>query len=145
MKGPLAVLLDLAQRQCDDAAKALAAQAAAREECRRRGALLERYRGEYVARLEGAARGGIDGGWLRNMRRFLDRIDEAQRQQRLDNETSARRFDEARAAWQAAQRRREAYAALDHRRVAVEALGERRAEQRAQDEAAARSTRPQGG
>jgi flagellar FliJ protein len=141
MRSPLAVLIDLAQRQCDDAAKALAARAAAHDEARQRGAVLERYRGEYAERLMQTARDGIDADSLREMRRFLARIDEAQAQQQRDAEACVRRLGEARDAWQAAQRRFEAFAALGRRREACRALATRRTEQRGQDEAAARRIR----
>jgi flagellar FliJ protein len=141
MNRPLAVLIELAQRRCDDAARALAGRAAACEDARQRGTLLERYRGEYTAQLDKTARAGIDGAALRNMHHFLVRVDEAHAQQQRDVETCARRFEEARAAWQAARRKFEAFAALDRRREAAEALGARRAEQRGQDEAAARRFR----
>lgn len=141
MRSPLAVLIELSQRRCDDAARALAARAAEREDAARRGTLLERYRLEYTAQLERTARAGVDGAALRNMRHFLDRLDEAGVQQQREAEDRARRFAEARTAWQAAQRKFEAFAALDRRRVAAAALRERRAEQRGQDEASARRHR----
>lgn len=141
MRTPLDTLIELAQRRCDEAAKALAAHLKLRGELQHRGATLERYRSDYVLRLDTAARAGIDGASLRNLRRFLARLDEAQAQQERDSQACQARLAQAQAAWHAAQRRMEAFATLDRRRDATQALHARRIEQRTQDEAAARVIR----
>ncbi len=141
MRTPLDTLIELAQRRCDEAATALAAHRKVQGELQHRGATLGRYRSDYVLRLESAARAGIDGASLRNLRRFLGRLDEAQAQQERDAQACQARVAQAQAAWQAAQRRMEAFAALDRRRDMALALQARRVEQRLQDEAAARVIR----
>jgi flagellar FliJ protein len=141
MRTPLDTLIELAERRCDEAAKVLAAHLKVQAELQHRGATLEQYRSDYLLRLETVARAGIDGASLRNLRRFLARLDEAQAQQQRDAQACQARVAQARAAWQAAQRKMEAFAALERRRDAAQALHVRRIEQRVQDEAAARVIR----
>jgi flagellar FliJ protein len=146
MKPSLALLLEIARRRCEEAARALAAASAAHAESERQGELLERYRAEYADRLAAAARCGIGGESLRQQHRFLDRLDAAREEQRREAERARARLAQARALWRSAERRREAYAALERRRAAAAALGARRAEQCTQDEiaaAGARSRAPQ--
>lgn len=141
MRTPLDTLIELAQGRCDEAAKALGAHLRMQRELQHRGATLEQYRSDYLLRLETAARAGIDGASLRNLLRFLCRIDAAQAQQQHDAQACETRVAQAQAAWQAAQRRMEAFATLDRRRDAALALQARRVEQRLQDEVAARTIR----
>lgn len=141
MRTPLDTLIELAQGRCDEAAKVFAAHLRMQGELQHRGATLDQYRSDYLLRLETAARAGIDGASLRNLLRFLYRIDAAQAQQQHDAQACETRVAQAQAAWQAAQRRMEAFATLDRRRDAALAIQARRVEQRLQDEVAAQTIR----
>jgi flagellar FliJ protein len=142
MRGPLRILIELAERSRDQAARVLASELAALHTTRGRSELLGRYYADYAARAERQARAGIEGGTLRDLKRFLARIDDVQAQQALEHASLERRVAAARSAWSDAERRLQAYHALERRRDAVAAARERRAEQRQQDELSARRTHP---
>jgi len=99
MRTPLDTLIELAQGRCDEAAKALGVHLRMQGELQHRGATLEQYRSDYLLRLETAARAGIDGASLRNLLRFLRRIDAAQAQQQHDAQACETRVAQAQAAW----------------------------------------------
>jgi flagellar export protein FliJ len=141
MAGPWRVMIELAQRRCDAAARALAGEHSAQTAVRARGALLEQYRADTLARIDAATREGIAGGALRELRRFAARLERGRAQQQRDEAEGAARVEQANSAWSAARRKLEAFAALRRRREAAANARAQRAEQRMHDETAARRAR----
>jgi flagellar export protein FliJ len=138
MRGPLRILIEMAERGRARAARALAGELAALRTTQGRGELLERYYADYLARAEQRARAGIEGGTLRDLKRFIARIDDAHAQQAREHAALEQRVAAARSEWNEAERRLQAFRALARRREALAEARERRAEQRQQDELSAR-------
>jgi flagellar FliJ protein len=103
--------------------------------------MLERYRGEYRARLsEGSAR-GVTPDELRNFRDFLERLEQAIAQQRAETQALARGVEECRGRWLSESRREKSFGVLAERALSAEREREARRLQKQTDEFSARKAR----
>lgn len=135
---PFSTLIELARNQTDEASRRLGRLQRAQLGAREQLALLERYRGEYLAQLDERMAQGLATDELRNFQQFIDTLDAAIEQQRRHAEQATQHLDHGRLAWQQSARKLGAYDTLADRlrRHALLALGRR--EQRDTDERAAR-------
>lgn len=133
---------DVATRRTDAAAHLLADRISGLDAARRQLEELNRFRHEYTLRPDAGPAAAVTIAALRNRQQFIARIDEAIAQQQQNVRQSARRLDEARAAWLQSHSRS---VALDHtvdRYRAEERARDERSEQAMLDERAQRPEQP---
>jgi flagellar FliJ protein len=137
-KSALDTLIELAQRDTDDAAKRLGAALAAAEETEQKLVMLMNYREDYAMKLDAAQVAGITPMAYRNFVAFLDKLDSAINGQREVVRHAGNKRAAEQTAWQACERKRLSYRTLSER-AASEALRiENKRDQKQMDEHAAR-------
>jgi flagellar FliJ protein len=134
----LDTLIELAQRETDDAAKRLGAALKAVDECEQKLTMLLGYRDDYAIRLDAAQVAGITPMAYRNFVAFMDKLDIAINGQREVIKHAQHKSAMEKTAWQASERKRLSYRTLSER-AATEALRlENKLDQKQMDEHAAR-------
>lgn len=134
----LDTLIELAQRETDDAAKRLGAALKAVEECEQKLTMLLGYREDYAAKLDAAQLAGITPMAYRNFVAFMDKLEIAINGQREVIKHAQYKAGTEKTAWQASERKRLSYRTLNER-AATEALRrENKLDQKQMDEHAAR-------
>lgn len=134
----LDTLIELAQRDTDDAAKRLGAALKAVDECEQKLTMLLGYRDDYALRLDAAQVAGITPMAYRNFVAFMDKLDIAINGQRDVIKHAQHKSAMEKTAWQASERKRLSYRTLSER-AATEALRlENKLDQKQMDEHAAR-------
>jgi flagellar FliJ protein len=134
----LQTVLDLMRNRNDQATQDLARLIAAERDGRKKLALLLQYRDEYAARFQQAAQEGLAQPAWRNYRDFLERLDDAIREQLQAVHQQATHTAAGQEDWQRQRSRLQAFATLAERHRASETQRESRQEQKTQDEFAAR-------
>jgi flagellar FliJ protein len=134
----LATLIDLAQRETDDAAKRLGAALKAEGECEQKLTMLLGYRDDYAARLDAAQMAGITPMAYRNFVAFMDKLDIAINGQREVIKHAQHKSGVEKAAWQACERKRLSYRTLNERAAAETLRRENKLDQKQMDEHANR-------
>jgi len=134
----LDTLIELAQRETDDAAKRLGAALKAVDECEQKLTMLLGYREDYAAKLDAAQLAGITPMAYRNFVAFMDKLEIAINGQREVIKHAQHKAGVEKAAWQASERKRLSYRTLNER-AAIESLRrENKLDQKQMDEHAAR-------
>lgn len=134
----LETLIELAQRDTDDAAKRLGAALKSVEEGEQKLAMLLGYRQDYALKLDAAQVTGITPMAYRNFVAFMDKLDIAINGQREVIKHAQHKAGVEKTAWQACERKRLSYRTLNER-AATEALRvENKRDQKQMDEHAAR-------
>jgi flagellar FliJ protein len=134
----LDTLIDLAQRDCDAAAKRLGAALKAGEECEAKLTMLLGYRDDYAMRLDAAQVAGITPMAYRNFVAFLDKLDNAINGQREVTKHAHHKSAAEKTSWQASERKRLSYRTLSERAAAETLRIENKRDQKQVDEFAAR-------
>lgn len=132
-------LITVAQNKADSAAIKVGQLSARRGASEQKHTVLKDYRDEYRARLEAAVLRGAPGSEVRNFRAFLEKLDEAVRQQEKEVEFWRAQIDTANGQWQQEKRSLNSFNTISARREAVVSRTHARREQKQQDEFAARS------
>lgn len=141
---PLKLLIELAQKDVDEAARLLGERQSQRANVERQLEAIRQYRHEYRTRMQTATLSGMAGCDWRNFQQFIDTLDTAIGQQAMLLEQADQRLEMARREWQVQQRRLNSFGTLASREQArVDARTARR-EQKENDEFAARSLRRRG-
>ncbi|EXI71117.1 MAG TPA: flagellar export protein FliJ [Candidatus Accumulibacter phosphatis] len=135
---PLQTVLDLMRSRNDAATQHLASLIAAERDAQKTLVMLLQYRDEYSARFRQAVQNGLGQPEWRNYQEFLDRLDEAVRQQEQAAKLKAAHTAVGQAEWQRQRSRLSAFDTLSQRHRAGEVRRELRHEQKLQDEFAAR-------
>ena len=134
----LDTLIELAQRDTDDAAKRLGVALKAVDESEQKLTMLLGYRDDYAMRLEAAQVAGITPMAYRNFVAFMDKLDIAINGQREVIKHAQHKSAVEKTAWQASERKRLSYRTLNER-AAINALKlENKMDQKQMDEHAAR-------
>lgn len=134
----LDTLIELAQRDTDDAAKRLGAAIKAVEEAHQKLDMLTGYRDDYANRLEQAQMNGITPMAYQNFIAFMAKLDNAINGQREIVSHAQHKSALEKTRWQDAERKRLSYTTLSNR-AAEEALKlENKRDQKNMDEHAAR-------
>lgn len=134
----LVTLIELAQRETDDAAKRLGAALKAVEEAEAKLQMLLGYRDDYAARFEQAQMAGITPMAHRNFTAFVDKLENAINGQREVIKHAEYKSGIEKTAWQASERKRLSYRTLNERAAAEALRVENKRDQKAMDEHAAR-------
>ncbi len=134
----LETLIELAQRETDDAAKRLGVALKAVDESEQKLAMLLGYRDDYALRLDAAQVAGITPMAYRNFVAFMDKLDIAINGQREVIKHAQHKSATEKAAWQACERKRLSYRTLNERAAAAALHKENKRDQKQMDEHAAR-------
>ncbi|SHG44682.1 flagellar export protein FliJ [Massilia sp. CF038] len=134
----LDTLIELAQRETDDAAKRLGAALKAVDESEQKLAMLLGYREDYALRLDAAQVAGITPMAYRNFVAFMDKLDIAINGQRDVIKHAQYKAGVEKATWQASERKRLSYRTLNERAAAEALHKENKRDQKQMDEHAAR-------
>jgi flagellar FliJ protein len=137
-KAQLETLMDLAQRETDDAAKRLGASLKQVEEAKQKHEMLVGFQEEYIKKFEAAQLAGITPMAYRNFVAFIEKLDTAVKGQLDMIKHAEYRSTQEKAAWQAAERKRMSYSTLKDRADAAALKLENKRDQKAMDEHAAR-------
>jgi flagellar FliJ protein len=137
-RSALATLIELAQRDVDDAAKRLGAALQALDETEQKLAMLHNYRDDYARKLEAAQQAGITPMAYRNFVGFMDKLDNAINGQREVVKHAQHKSAVAKTEWQASERKRLSYRTLSERAAAETLRMENKRDQKQTDEHAAR-------
>jgi flagellar FliJ protein len=135
-------LIQLSQNKSDNAGARLAKLTGQLAEAEKKAQVLTGYRDEYRARLDAASLRGAPAADLANFRDFLAKLDEAVKQQATETTFWREQIARARGEWQEEQRKLQSFTTIASRRHSEHARTLARRDQKAQDEFAARMTRP---
>lgn len=137
-KAQLETLMDLAQRETDDAAKRLGASLKQVDEAKQKHEMLVGFQEEYIKKFEAAQAAGITPMAYRNFVAFIDKLDTAVKGQLDMIKHAEYRSEQEKKAWQASERKRMSYSTLNDRADAAALKLENKRDQKAMDEHAAR-------
>jgi flagellar FliJ protein len=134
----LNTLIDLANKETDEAAKRLGAALHASEEADQKLGLLMQYRDDYAERCQSSLTAGISTTHFNNFQVFMQKLDHAiSGQQKVVND-ARQRVAQARAAWQACEQKKMSFVTLADRASKEDARRELWRDQKQNDEHAAR-------
>ena len=134
-----ATLIQVAQNKTDSAAIKVGQLTARLSESGQKRDVLANYRDEYRARLDSAVMRGAPLDEVRNFRAFLDKLDEAIRQQENEVTFWTTQINCARDQWQSEQRSLTSFNTIAARRASTAQVAAARRDQKQQDEFASRS------
>jgi flagellar FliJ protein len=134
----LETLIDLAQRDCDAAAKRLGAAQRAVDEAEQKLQMLIGYRDDYANKLDAAQVAGITPHAYHNFVAFLAKLDNALAGQREVLKHAQYKSGVEKQGWQASERKRLSYRTLTERAAAQALQLESKRDQKIMDDHAAR-------
>lgn len=134
----LETLIELAQRDTDDAAKRLGIALKAVEDNEQKLNMLLGYRDDYGRKLEASQVAGMTPQAYRNFIAFMDKLDIAINGQRDVLKHAQFKSTQEKAAWQACERKRLSYRTLNERAAEAALKAENKRDQKQMDEHAAR-------
>lgn len=135
----LDTLIDLANKETDEAAKLLGAALRGGEEADQKLDLLMQYRDDYAARCQSSLATGISTTHFNNFQVFMQKLDHAIVGQQKVVSDAKQRIAQARAAWQACEQKKMSFVTLADRANKESARRELWLDQKQNDEHAARS------
>ncbi len=134
----LDTLIELAQRDTDDAAKRLGLALRGVEDAQQKLQMLLGYRDDYARRFEQALGAGMTPMAYRNFQAFLDKLENAIRGQNEVLNHAQRKSAGEKAAWQECERKRMSYSTLNDRAAQELLKKEAKRDQKSMDEHANR-------
>lgn len=139
LKSPISTLIEITEKEVDDAVKLLGKAILAHEDTEKKLNLLQQYRDDYAQRLQNGAAKGLTVSQYTNFLSFLAKLDSAidgQKQVVMDAE---HRIVMAKTEWQATEKKRLSYDTLQNRAQTVLQKKEAKRDQKQTDEMAARA------
>ena len=137
----LETLIELAQRDSDDAAKRLGAALKAVEEAEQKLKMLLGYRDDYANRLDQAQMNGITPFAYANFVAFVGKLDNAINGQQEVLKHAKYKSELEKTSWQESERKRLSYRTLNERAAAEALRIENKRDQKMMDDHAARTVR----
>jgi flagellar FliJ protein len=137
-KEQLETLMDLAQRDTDDAAKRLGIALKAVDEAKQKHQMLMGFLDEYFKRFEQAQLAGMTPMAYSNFQAFIDKLETAVKGQMEMIRHAEHKSTLEKTAWQACERKRMSYSTLSDRAAAEALKLENKRDQKQMDEHAAR-------
>lgn len=134
----LRTLIDLANKETDEAAKKLGIALHAGEEAEQKLDLLVQYRDDYAARCQSTLSTGISTTQLNNFQVFMQKLEHAIAGQHKVVANARLRIAQARAAWQACEQKKMSFVTLADRANKESIRRELWLDQKQNDEHAAR-------
>ncbi|MFZ6849362.1 flagellar export protein FliJ [Undibacterium sp. RuRC25W] len=135
----IATLIEIAEKDTDEAAKKLGKAIRYHEETIAKLNLLAQYRDDYDMKFRDNAARGISASQYANFTSFLDKLDSAVEGQKLVVAEAARRIEIAKNNWQGCEKKRLSYNTLDQRTKIGQQLKETKRDQKQTDDFAARA------
>lgn len=130
----LSTLIELATKECDQAAQNLGHSIRIAEESEKKLALLLQYRDDYAMRFQTSQAKGLTMAGYRNFQLFLDKLNQAIDGQQHIVLESKKRIEENQLVWQTAEKKRVSYDTLATRERKQVQRKEIRREQKQMDE-----------
>jgi flagellar FliJ protein len=137
-RSALDTLIELAQRDTDEAAKRLGVALRGVDEAKQKLTMLFGYRDDYATRFDAAQIKGITPAVYFNFVAFLEKLDNAVKGQQEVLRHAERRAEQEKLAWQACERKRLSYRTLNDRAAAIALAKESKRDQKMMDEFATR-------
>jgi flagellar FliJ protein len=137
----LETLIELAQRDSDDAAKRLGAALKAVDEAQQKLQMLLGYRDDYANRLDQAQMNGITPFAYANFVAFVGKLDNAINGQQEVLKHAKYKSELEKTTWQESERKRLSYRTLNDRAAAEALKLENKRDQKMMDDHAARTVR----
>ena len=137
-RSALDTLIELAQRESDEAAKRLGVALKAVDEAEQKLTMLLGYRDDYSMKLDAAQVAGMTPMAYQNFVAFMDKLDNAIKGQGEVIKHAKHKSGVEKAAWQACERKRLSYRTLNERAAAEALRIENKRDQKLMDEHAAR-------
>lgn len=137
----LETLIELAQRDSDDAAKRLGAALKGVEEAEQKLQMLLGYRDDYANRLDQAQMAGITPFAYANFVAFVGKLDNAINGQQEVLKHAKYKSELEKTTWQESERKRLSYRTLNDRAAALALKIENKRDQKMMDDHAARTVR----
>jgi flagellar FliJ protein len=137
-RSALDTLIELAQRDTDEAAKRLGVALRGVDEAQQKLTMLHGYREDYAVRFDAAQLKGITPAVYFNFVAFLEKLDNAVKGQQEVLRHAQRRADQEKEAWQACERKRLSFRTLSERAAAEALAKENKRDQKMMDEYATR-------
>jgi len=134
----LETLIELAQRDSDDAAKRLGLALKAVDEAEQKLQMLHGFRDDYAHKLDAAQLAGITPMAYHNFVAFMGKLDNAINGQADVLKHAKHKSDTEKTAWQELERKRLSYRTLNERAMAKALHVENKRDQKQMDEHAAR-------
>lgn len=134
----LDTLIDLANKETDEAAKVLGAMLRAGEEAEQKLDLLTQYRDDYAARCQASLTAGISTTHFNNFQVFMQKLDQAIGGQEKIVSDAKLQIERARTAWQACEQKKMSFVTLAGRAEKEATRRELWLDQKQNDEHAAR-------
>ena len=138
-RSALNTLIDLANKDADEAAKRLGEVLRTCEEADQKLDLLQQYRDDYALRCQTSLANGISATHFNNFQVFMQKLDHAIAGQQKVVSDARQRIAEARAAWQACEQKKMSFVTLADRASREDARRELWRDQKQNDEHAARN------
>ncbi|MFZ6658638.1 flagellar export protein FliJ [Undibacterium sp. TJN19] len=138
-KSPITTLIEIAEREVDDAAKLLGKAIRAHEDTEKKLSLLQQYRDDYAQRLQDGASKGLSISQYTNFLSFLEKLDSAIDGQKQVVKDAEHRIVMAKTAWQSTEKKRLSYDTLQTRAQNIVQKKEAKRDQKQTDEMAARA------
>jgi len=138
----LTTLIDLANKETDEAAKLLGAALRTGDEAAQKLDLLLQYRNDYAERCQNTMTTGISTTHFNNYQVFMQKLDHAISGQQKVVSDAQLRIAQARAAWQACEQKKMSFVTLAERANKEQSRRELWRDQKQNDEFAARSAQP---
>lgn len=135
---PLDTLLNLAHQSNDAATRKLGKLNHQAQNAQARLSALQQYRRDYQMQFDESAKGGISPASMRNFQNFIDRLDQAIRQQQQEIEKANSSVQKGRHELLDSTRKMKSFDTLAQRHAESERKTETRSEQRLQDEQSGR-------
>ena len=134
----LETLIELAQRDSDDAAKRLGLALKAVDDADQKLQMLHGFRDDYARKLDAAQLAGITPMAYRNFVAFMDKLENAINGQSDVVKHARHKSEQEKTAWQELERKRLSYRTLNERAMAKALHVENKRDQKQMDEHAAR-------
>ncbi|MFZ6748238.1 flagellar export protein FliJ [Undibacterium sp. Ren11W] len=138
-KSAISTLIELAEKNSDEAAKRLGKTIHAHEETEKQLNLLLQYREDYQLRLQAGAAKGLSAAQYGNFISFINKLDGAVDGQKQVVRDAEYKIVTARNVWQESEKKRLSYNTLHDRTQATQQKQEAKRDQKNTDEHAARS------
>ena len=138
----LATLIELSNKESDEAAKRLAAALRAHEDAKQKLELLLNYRSDYAERCQAGLAAGMGAVQFNNYQAFMQKLDQAIAGQDKVVVDALKRVDQARAAWCAAEQKKMSFTTLNDRAIKEQNRRDAVREQKQSDEFANRRSQP---
>ncbi|MBI3284458.1 MAG: flagellar export protein FliJ [Burkholderiales bacterium] len=138
-RSPISTLIEIAEKDTDEAAKRLGKAIRSHEETEKKLSLLLQYRDDYAHRFQDGAAKGLSASQYTNFLSFIGKLDSAIEGQRQIVKDAEHKIKLAKTTWQESEKKRLSYDTLHNRAQHSLQRKEAKLDQKQTDEHAARA------